>query len=99
MERQQTVALIVQAANDLLESIPGATPADENTILIGEESILESMDLVSLIVDVEGRIEKETGLSLTLTDERAMSRDHSPFQTVSTLADYILELAMERSVG
>jgi hypothetical protein len=34
----------------------------------------------------------EYGLEISLTDDRAMSRPVSPYETVATLRDYILEL-------
>lgn len=60
----------------------------EDTSLLGN---LDSLGLVSFLLDVELGI-AERGLELTIMDERAMSRYHSPFRTLGTLADYILEL-------
>jgi acyl carrier protein len=76
--------------NILLEKErPIPDPLDESISLIGPAAVLDSLGLVTLLVDLEQRLEDEYGLSLTLADERAMSQKHSPFRTVRSLADYI----------
>ena len=59
------------------------------TQLIGRQSVLDSLGLVTLIVEVEDRLRSAHGLSVTLADDRAMSQTRSPFLTVQTLAEYI----------
>ena len=56
--------------------------------LFGDGSALNSMDLVSLIVDLEEAL-AETGCEVVLSDERAMSMEHSPFRTVNALVDFV----------
>ncbi len=68
----------------------------EETRLIGQDAVLDSMGLVSLIVDVEQTIDQEYGLTLILADERAMSQKRSPFRSVRSLTDYILQLIEEQ---
>ena len=69
---------------------------NENFVIYGDNSQLDSLALVSLIVAVEQNIEDEFGISITLADERAMSQENSPFRTVSSLADYIEALLKEK---
>lgn len=72
-------------------------PADKGleksptTPLFGQQSHLDSLGLVSLIVGVEQGVADEFGSEITLADDRAMSRSASPFRTVDTLVDYIVE--------
>ncbi len=61
----------------------------EDTILFGRQSKLDSLDLVTLIVDLEQRIKSEFNVEISLSDENAMSQNDSPFQTVKSLAAYI----------
>lgn len=61
------------------------------TIIYGNEGVLDSMGLVSLVADVENEIAEVSGKSITLASEKAMSRSRSPFHTVSTLTDFCLE--------
>jgi acyl carrier protein len=64
----------------------------ETFTLIGSSSLLDSMDLVTLIINIEEKIFNLMNLSITLANEKAMSRKNSPFKTVETLAEYITEI-------
>ena len=59
--------------------------------LFGGEGPLDSMALVSLVVDLEELIQDDYGKTITLADEKAMSRRTSPFSRVKNLIDYINE--------
>jgi len=62
------------------------------TRLLGGDSPLDSLLLVTLIVNIEEAIESEFGVTLTIADERAMSRRVSPFASVGLLTDYVFEI-------
>ncbi len=62
------------------------------TRLVGRGSVLDSLALVTLIVDVEDRLLAEYGVSVTLANDRAVSQARSPFLTVDTLAQYVVDL-------
>lgn len=64
----------------------------ENTRLFGGDAPLDSLGLVSLIVEIEEALENELGKSVILADEKAMSRRTSPFSRIIYLVDYIEEL-------
>jgi len=64
----------------------------EKTLLFGAGSRLDSLQLVSLITDVEVALNTEHGLEVSLADDRALERSQSPYTTVETLRDYVLEL-------
>ena len=68
---------------------PELAAATDETHLLGGRSPLDSIGLVTLIADLEGDIQREYGLAVTLADEKAMSLTQSPFRKVSTLADHI----------
>jgi acyl carrier protein len=59
------------------------------TRLLGSQSVLNSMRLVSLIIAIEREMEDTFGVALTLADERALSMKESPFRSIQSLADYI----------
>ena len=63
--------------------------ADETTRLYGKNSSLSSIDLVTLVVDIEEKIESELGKNVVLADEKAMSAFDSPFRDVGSLCKYI----------
>ena len=65
---------------------------DLDTVLMGENSSLDSLDLINIITTVEENIEDYFNTNITLADEASMSRDKAPFESVRALAEYIEEL-------
>lgn len=96
-DRQTVVDIITASLRDLYEqnNITADAPTEE-TYLVGRRAALDSLGLVTLIVELEQRIEEEFDAALTLASERAMSQKNSPFLTVATLADYICTLLDEQ---
>lgn len=74
---------------------PELAQPDPEMRLIGSSSPLDSMALVSLIADLEGRIAIEFGKDVILADESAMSAYRSPFRSVSALTAHIHKLLEE----
>ena len=70
---------------------PELAQATDEIHLLGGQSPLDSIGLVTLIADLEGDIQREFGKTVTLADERAMSRTLSPFRKVGTLVEYLNE--------
>lgn len=68
-------------------------PVAVTTVLFGANATIESLELVSLIVDVETILNTEHNLEVSLADDRALSRAQSPYASVEALRDYVLELA------
>ena len=69
-----------------------------DTTIYGNDSRLDSLGLVNLLVTIEQNIEDEFDVSITIADERAMSQKRSPFRTIGTLADYIDMLLRENQI-
>jgi len=59
-----------------------------DTVLFGANATLDSLGLVTLVLAYEQRLFDGYGAEVTLVGEAAMSRRHSPFRTVGTLAEY-----------
>lgn len=98
VDRSTVLALVIASLRDLYEQngITADSEPGENTYLIGRRALLDSLGLVTLIVDLEQKIEETFDVALTLANERAMSQKHSPFLTVGSLADYICALLNEQ---
>ena len=79
--------------NELPEN--GKIKINDKTPLFGVNAEIDSLSLVSLIVDIETELNSEFDMEISLTDDRAMTRSESPFLNVETLTSYILELAQE----
>ena len=82
------VLLAAKALNE--ENLPdNRFLVSKSTLLFGVGAELDSLSLVSLIVDIEANISEKFGRQISLTDDRAMSQNISPFTSIQTLADYI----------
>ena len=64
-------------------------------VLYGEGGVLDSLGLVSLIVEIEAAVTDEYGVTLSLANNRALSQKSSPFRTVGTLVDYVVNQVEE----
>jgi acyl carrier protein len=89
--------IILQALNNVNNELG---PDDQievglDTRLFGSGAVLDSLSLVSFIVDVEAAISDASGRDLSLTDDRAMSQSVSPFSDVNSLTVYVLVLLSE----
>jgi acyl carrier protein len=91
--------IILTALHELNEEFDGddKIAVGPETVLFGVDAEIDSLSLVSVIVDVETALSVDHGFELSLTDDRAMSREVSPFTDVPALKDYILELLAERA--
>ena len=90
----ELVPLVVKALQELSEQQDMAIPVplDGDTALFGGDGLLDSLGLVALVVAVEQAIEDKCGISVSVADERALSRRESPFRTIGTLAEYASSL-------
>ncbi len=95
--RAALVELVMAGLRDVIEQSDRPMPAvlDEATHLIGKAAVLDSLALVTLIVELEQRIEEEYEAALTIADDRAMSQKSSPFRTVGSLVSYVEQLLGE----
>lgn len=66
-----------------------------NSKLFGVGCPIDSLSLVSLIVDVETVINSLVEDPISLMDDRAVMRKKSPFESVTNLTEYIQELIGE----
>lgn len=68
---------------------------NEDSVIFGMNSTIDSIGLVNFITIVEQKIEDETGKYITIANEQAMSMENSPFKTVGLLRKYIETLLNE----
>ncbi|OHD14647.1 MAG: hypothetical protein A2Y41_05930 [Spirochaetes bacterium GWB1_36_13] len=84
----------IQELNEDLENENLKNPTEE-TKLYGINGNLKSIDLVTLVSDIETKISEKFNKEIILADEKAMSQERSPFLSVKSLADYIEKLLNE----
>lgn len=83
---------IIKFLEDFLkEELEESIELSKDSKLFGGGGPLDSMALVNLVVDLEELIEDHYGKTITLADEKAMSRRTSPFSRVQNLIDYVQE--------
>lgn len=95
LKKEDIQAIILQALKNINEERgpDEQLKIDLNTRLFGADAVLDSLSLVSVIVDVESAVSEQAGHEISLTDDRAMSQEISPFSDVNSLTAYI-ELLM-----
>jgi acyl carrier protein len=91
------VQVVSASLREVLEQNDEPVPdlINTDTVLVGNEAVLDSLGVVSLIVEIEQRLEIEHDVSVTLANDKAMSQRNSPFRTVGVLADYMCSLIQE----
>lgn len=98
---ENILAAIYRAVDWINDELPGGRKLIKTpeTPLLGPKSLLDSMQLVSLIVSTEREIEDAFGIALTLADERALSMKASPFRSIGALAEYLALLIRDANHG
>ena len=92
--------IIENAIQELNESKEGDTiGSTPDTVLLGPDSAIDSIDLINLIVAIEEKVNAKYGQPINLVSERAMSSQVTPFGSVSSLAAYLEELISENESG
>jgi len=62
---------------------------NRKTEIFGQKSILDSLQLVNLIVKIEEVIFEKTGKEIVIVDEASIIVGDSPFQTVQSLSEFV----------
>jgi acyl carrier protein len=85
---------VFAAIDDLNEQLPAGVHVEKSldAPLYGASGKLESLDFVTLIMEVEEKINAEFGTDITIADENLLSKEKSPFSTLGTLIEYLQEL-------
>lgn len=63
-----------------------------DTLLLSEGSAIDSMTIVSIVVDLESELTDAFQKEISLSDDKAMSRKISPYDNVKNLIEYVIEL-------
>lgn len=98
MNRDDLIPLILSAIREFAELGDAEFAAlDETTRLVGDSRLLDSLGLVSVLMDIEQQVNDTLGVNIVIADERAMSQQRSPFRSVGALADYVQMLIHEQT--
>jgi len=85
---------VFSAVDELNKQLPTGVSVEKSldAPLYGAGGKLESLDFVTLIMEVEEKINVEFGTDITIADENLLSKQKSPFSTLRTLIEYLEEL-------
>lgn len=101
IDRSAALSIVIASIEEVFAQTgtdaPGALT--EDTVLVGKDAVLDSLGVVSLIVEVEQRVEGEHNASVTLANDKAMSARNSPFRTVGVLTDHVVAMVAEVSAS
>ena len=80
--------------DEVIEILPNRISYDKNldTSLYGGEGLLDSLGLVTFLINLEQKIEDELNIDITIASEKAMSQKNSPFRTIKSLNDYLVQI-------
>ncbi|MFN2576177.1 MAG: hypothetical protein ABR607_00640 [Pyrinomonadaceae bacterium] len=95
MPGDERISKAVYAAVDTLnEQLPKGVQVEKSleAPLYGSAGKLESLDFVTLIMEVEEKINAEFGTDITIADDNLLSKEKSPFSTLGTLIEYLRDL-------
>ena len=92
-DRPAIEALVLESVQMLAEDfeLDALQSPQADSLLYGEGGTLDSMALVNLIADIEDALSEKFDLSIALADEKAMSAKNSPYRSVSSLTDAVIE--------
>jgi len=62
---------------------------DKNEFLISDKSSLDSLGLITLLINIEEKISKKFKINLNLLDEELISEKNTPFETLASLAAWL----------
>jgi len=94
MNKDTISDVVISNVKSLIETFPDELKftVNQNTILFGNGSCIDSLSLVSIIVGLESTFYNDYELDISLTDDKAMMREKSPFDSIQSLVDYIDEI-------
>ena len=98
MTSEATIELIQAAIQriNLGRNSEAQISSDPQAPLFGNGSPLDSLGLVSLLIEIEEAFQDQ-GHEISLSDARAMSQANSPFRSISALVEYISTAASTKS--
>ena len=94
--REEVRDVVFSAIDEMNELLPKGRQMKKNleSVIFGEDG-LDSLDLINFLVAVEGKVEGQFGVVISLLDEKAMADMNSQYRTTSGLVDYMVSILNE----
>jgi acyl carrier protein len=90
LSRDELTHLVLDVLSEILDSRGFEVQEDlgPETVLLGRSAVVDSLGLVSIAMEVEQRLLDDHRLKVSLTGEKAMAAEASPYRSVSSLVDF-----------
>lgn len=82
----------IDSANRMLPSDAKLAKSPE-TVLVGERGVLDSLALITLLVDLEDELRTKLGVEITLIEDDLMADAQGPYRSIDNLTQWIYERA------
>lgn len=91
--------IIIDAIEELNEQLEVNQKIEykEDLKLVGSKSVLDSISFVTLVAIIEDLISERFDQNIVIVNDKAFSQERSPFYSVTTLSNYIVDLIKEES--
>lgn len=93
--KEKIKLLVIESLNELKDINNLDFAINDETILLGENSVMDSFYFVSFVSILEEKIADTFDKAITVVSEKAFSKKYSPFKTIDRIVDYIIELMNE----
>ena len=96
---ERILKAVYSAIDELNAQLPPGVSVEKSldAPLYGASGKLESLDFVTLVMEVEEKIKTEFGVDITIADEHLLSKEESPFLSVRTLIEYLEGVLKEQA--
>lgn len=88
MKALEIVYAAIDVVNEQIVDGP-KIPKSPDTILLGDDGVIDSLTLVNLVVAVEDHLASKENVSVTLVDEETFSSEDQPLRSVGSLAQLV----------
>lgn len=96
MDKNVLSDFILENLKNILKDKELSSEINCDTMIFGEGSVIDSLDLVNLIVAIENYVEKTAQKSITIVDEDSIITSDSPFRSINTLSEHIMKKINEK---
>ena len=89
MELNSVKKIVIDGLVSVLDENDINVSVDDNTEIFGSKSIIDSLQLINLIVKIEEDVYGQSGKEIIVVDDEAVIVGNSPFQTVQSLTEFV----------
>jgi len=92
---EQALASVFDAIDEINAQLPDGMRVEKSpdTSLTGDQSPLDSLTLINLLVALEEVVARQRGEAMQLLDEDLLGEPEGPYSTPATLAAYLARAA------